>query len=88
MPENQTQKIGVAVLGSTGSIGKSTLSVIERHDDLFEVVALTANRSLGPLCAQIWTHSVKTAVVGDASVLTTTDDLPKTDWKFGQKGLL
>jgi len=33
---------GVAVLGSTGSIGKSALSVLRRHRDRFEVVALTA----------------------------------------------
>jgi 1-deoxy-D-xylulose-5-phosphate reductoisomerase len=33
---------GVAVLGSTGSIGCSALKVLERHRDRFEVVALTA----------------------------------------------
>jgi 1-deoxy-D-xylulose-5-phosphate reductoisomerase len=35
--------IGVAVLGSTGSIGCSTLTVLERHRDRFRVVALTAH---------------------------------------------
>ena len=34
--------IGVAILGSTGSIGQSTLRVLERHRDRFHVVALTA----------------------------------------------
>jgi len=34
--------IGVAVLGSTGSIGTSTVRVLERQQDLFRVVALTA----------------------------------------------
>lgn len=34
---------GVAVLGSTGSIGCSTLNVLERHRDRFRVVALTAH---------------------------------------------
>ena len=33
---------GVAVLGSTGSIGRSTLRVLERNADRFHVVALTA----------------------------------------------
>ncbi len=39
---------GVAVLGSTGSIGTSSLSVLNRHRDRFRVVALTAfgNRDL------------------------------------------
>ena len=35
--------LGVAVLGSTGSIGRSTLAVLERHRDRFKVVALTAH---------------------------------------------
>ena len=35
--------IGVAVLGSTGSIGRSTLAVLDRHRDEFHVAALTAH---------------------------------------------
>ena len=42
---------GVAVLGSTGSIGTSTLRVLERQRDRFRVVALTANES-GELLAE------------------------------------
>ena len=34
--------VGVAVLGSTGSIGTSTVRVLERQQDNFRVVALTA----------------------------------------------
>lgn len=36
---------GVAVLGSTGSIGRAALRVLARHSDRFRVVALTANVS-------------------------------------------
>ena len=36
---------GVAVLGSTGSIGESALSVLARHRDSFRLVALTAGRN-------------------------------------------
>lgn len=36
---------GVAVLGSTGSIGRSTLDVLRRQRDHFELVALTAGRN-------------------------------------------
>lgn len=43
---------GVAVLGSTGSIGCSTLDVIARHPDRFRVVALTANRNADRLVEQ------------------------------------
>ena len=35
--------VGVAVLGSTGSIGRSTLTVLDRHRERFRVVALTAH---------------------------------------------
>ncbi len=43
---------GVALLGSTGSIGTSTLRVLERHRDRFHVVALTAHGSGDLLCEQ------------------------------------
>ena len=33
----------LAVLGSTGSIGKSTLDVVARHPDRYRITALTAN---------------------------------------------
>lgn len=45
-------RIGVVVLGATGSIGCSTLNVIRRHPDRFRVVALTANQS-APELAQL-----------------------------------
>ncbi len=44
--------IGVAVLGSTGSIGTSTLRVLERQQDRFHVVALTAFGAYDLLQAQ------------------------------------
>ena len=44
--------IGVAVLGSTGSIGESTLDVVGRHEDRFRVVALAARRSHARLFEQ------------------------------------
>ena len=43
---------GVTVLGSTGSIGVSTLDVLARHPDSFRVVALTANRDVEAMLAQ------------------------------------
>ena len=44
--------IKITVLGSTGSIGKSTLDVIARHPDKYQVFALTANTNLEDLEAQ------------------------------------
>lgn len=44
--------IGLTVLGSTGSIGISTLDVVARHPDLYRIVALTANRDVDGLYRQ------------------------------------
>ena len=44
--------IGIAILGSTGSIGQSTLGVLARHRDRFQVVALTAHRNAERLRVQ------------------------------------
>jgi 1-deoxy-D-xylulose-5-phosphate reductoisomerase len=45
--------IGVTVLGSTGSIGVSTLDVLRRHSDQFGVIALAANSSVDKLLQQV-----------------------------------
>ena len=44
---------GVAILGSTGSIGRSTLDVLRRQREHFRVVALTAGRNREELDAQV-----------------------------------
>lgn len=44
---------GVAVLGSTGSIGRSTLAVLRRQREHFRVVALTAGRNVEEFDAQV-----------------------------------
>ena len=43
---------GVAILGSTGSIGRSTLDVLRRQRDHFRVVALTGGRNREELASQ------------------------------------
>ena len=43
---------GLTVLGSTGSIGLSTLDVVARHPDRFKIVALTANTQVDKLLDQ------------------------------------
>lgn len=43
----------IAILGSTGSIGKNALSVVDTHADEFKVVGLAANRDVDALEQQI-----------------------------------
>ena len=45
--------IGVAVLGSTGSVGESTLDVLARHPQRYRLVALAANSNAAKLARQI-----------------------------------
>jgi len=58
-------RIGVAILGSTGSIGVSTLDVLSRHADRFRVVALTAHRDVEGLFQQCLSHEPEYAVMAD-----------------------
>ena len=58
---------GVAILGSTGSVGESTLDVIARHPDRFRVVALGAHRNVEKLAEQCRRFSVPYAALADAS---------------------
>ena len=53
----------VAILGSTGSIGRQTLSVIAAHPDLFKAVLLTANSSVDLLAEQAAAFGVRAAVI-------------------------
>jgi len=59
--------IGVTVLGSTGSIGKSTLDVLARHPARFRAVALTANSDVEALAAQCVSVQPDYAVMADAA---------------------
>jgi len=61
----------VAILGSTGSIGVSTLDVIEAFADRFDVVALAAGGNVERLAAQIVRHRPELVAVRDAAVAGT-----------------
>ena len=53
----------ITLLGATGSIGESTLDVIARHPDKYEVFALTGNLQIEKLAAQCLRHGAQFAVV-------------------------
>jgi 1-deoxy-D-xylulose-5-phosphate reductoisomerase len=57
---------GLCVLGSTGSIGVSTLDVVSRHPDRYRVVAVTANNNIDRLFEQCQQFLPAFAVVIDA----------------------
>ena len=57
------EKRHIAILGSTGSIGRQALDVIGQHRDLFEVELLTANNSTDLLISQAIEFDVNTVVI-------------------------
>ena len=56
---------GIAILGSTGSVGRNTLDVVGRNRERFHVVALGANRSVDILFEQVKRFSPKYVVISD-----------------------
>lgn len=74
----------IAILGSTGSIGKQTLEVVAEHPDLFEVYAITAHRSADLLIAQAREFKPEVVVIADESlydkVKDALADLPIKVW--------
>ncbi len=58
----------ITVLGSTGSIGKSTLDLLKFHADKFDVVALTANKNADLLIEQALQFKPKLVAIGDTSL--------------------
>lgn len=71
-PTNVTGRRSVSVLGCTGSIGVSTLDLIERERESFEIVALTAHKNVERLIEQARRLRPQFAVIGDAALY---DDL-------------
>jgi len=57
---------GIAILGSTGSIGVNTLDVAARHPGRFRIVALTANTGVERLAGQCVRYRPDFAVMADA----------------------
>ena len=75
-----TQQV-LTILGSTGSIGESTLDVVSRHPEKFRVFALAGHRQVDKLAAQCKQFCPEYAVVGDA------DHAAELEKKLKQEGI-
>jgi 1-deoxy-D-xylulose-5-phosphate reductoisomerase len=72
MTEHEMSMKRIAILGSTGSIGRSTLSVAESYPDRFQIVALAAGSNLDAAFEQAcqWRPKlVSMAAESDADIL-------------------
>ncbi len=76
----------ITVLGSTGSIGTSTLDVIRQHPEEYQVHALVAGRNVDVLCSQILEFRPRVVVVADENALKrlrlrlSEQPLERSDW--------
>jgi len=61
------QKKGIAILGSTGSIGTQALEVIESYPDLFDLQVITAQSNADLLIQQALKFKPNAVVIGDES---------------------
>jgi len=66
----------ISILGSTGSIGRQALEVIERLSDKFEIVALTAGSNTDLLNQQIAKFKPKYASASDKNAIIGAEYLP------------
>ena len=58
----------ISILGATGSIGRSTLDLIERDSDAFDVLALTARSDVAGLADAARRTRARHAVIGDTTL--------------------
>ncbi|MDD8019437.1 MAG: 1-deoxy-D-xylulose-5-phosphate reductoisomerase, partial [Bacteroidota bacterium] len=80
----------IAILGSTGSIGKQTLEVIAKFPNEFTATYLTVNNNADLLIEQVWKHKPKGVVVLDEKSYTAVKkELDgTTEILLGEQGLL
>ena len=81
----------LSILGSTGSIGVSTLEIVAAHPDRFKVVALSAGSNLELLCEQIERFSPQlVAVISEESAIKLGSMLngKKPEIFFGVSGMI
>ena len=79
---------GIAILGSTGSIGRQALEVIALHPDRFFVTALTAHKNAALLFDQVRSFRPRlAALTGVSSPVPIPDDLSFCSFRFGPKAL-
>ena len=71
----------IALIGSTGSIGRQTLSVVRRHSDKFQIVSLAAGNNVGEFLNQVNEFKPKVAT---CSKETDVSAFSGTEFFFGE----
>ena len=72
-------KTNISILGSTGSIGLTTLKIVDKKKSLFNIDLLSANKNYNLICKQIKKYKPKIFIIKD------TNTLNKIKKKFKRK---
>lgn len=67
-------KLQVAVLGATGSIGLSTLDILQRHSNLYQVFALTGHKNSALMAKLVVQYAPEVVVMADAETCKAVAD--------------
>lgn len=73
--ERRNAPLRLTILGATGSIGTSTLDLVARHPDRFDIVALVAQRNVKRLAELAIAHRARLAVIGEPALFGELKDL-------------
>lgn len=79
----------IALLGSTGSIGKSTLKIVSLNREKFSIESISAGKNIELLIEQIKEFSPKTVCVSDKNDIDILKEIfPKINFYSGKEGLI
>lgn len=79
----------IALIGSTGSIGRQVLQVVDKHPESFKIVSLCANKNAKLLSEQISRYKPVIATLTDSLAAQNINSLPtKTTFYYGENSML
>lgn len=80
--------IKIALLGSTGSIGRQVLNVVDRYPDKFKIVSLAAGSNVALFSAQVNKYKPETACLSNPEMACKVTEIPKgTKFYYGENAL-
>ena len=78
----------IAIFGSTGSIGESTLNVIRENPDLFQVITLVAGKNIQKLMEQIQEFKPKNVyITAEKNAAKLKESYPDLNVYYGEEGM-
>ncbi len=81
--------IKIALLGSTGSIGRQVLNVVDRYPEKFKIVSLAAGSNAALFCEQINKYKPEVATLSNPEKAVEITSIPKeTTVYYGENALL